>query len=94
MRQRVSVRVGLLVNAPIHEFEKTCNELGIKHTTTTMKHAWTAAYGERFKKTLLDGFCPVSFRKKRQEHSEKLQTDLNNVMDSYNYEEHCKNANQ
>jgi len=50
MRQRVSVRVGLLVNAPIHEFERTCNELGIKHTTTKTKHPWTNGYGERLNK--------------------------------------------
>jgi transposase InsO family protein len=50
---------------PTHEVERTCNRLGIKHTTTKVKHPWTNGYGERLKKTLLDEFYAVSFRKKR-----------------------------
>jgi hypothetical protein len=47
-----------------HEVEKTCNRLGIKHTTTKGKHPWTNGYGERLNKTLLDEFYAVAFRKK------------------------------
>jgi len=32
---------------PIHEVEKTCNRLGIQHTTTKVQHPWTNGYGER-----------------------------------------------
>jgi transposase InsO family protein len=37
---------------PNHEFEKTCNRLGTKDTTTKVKHPWTNGYVERFNKTL------------------------------------------
>jgi len=40
---------------------------------------------ERLKKTLVDELYAVAFRKKRYECSEKLQIDLDNVMDYYNY---------
>jgi len=46
---------------PTHEVEKTCNRLGIKHTTTKVKHPWTNGYGERLNKTLLDEFYAVAF---------------------------------
>jgi len=70
---------------PNHEFEKTCKKLGIKHTTTKVKHPWTNGYVERLNKTLLDEFYSVAFRKKRYESIEALQIDLDNFMDYYNY---------
>jgi transposase InsO family protein len=70
---------------PNHEFEKTCKKLGIKHTTTKVKHPWTNGYVERLNKTLLDEFYSVAFRKKRYESIEELQIDLDNFMDYYNY---------
>ncbi len=70
---------------PNHEFEKTCKKLGIKHTTTKVKHPWTNGYVERLNKTLLDEFYSVAFRKKRYESMEVLQIDLDNFMDYYNY---------
>jgi len=70
---------------PNHEFEKTCKKLGIKHTTTKVKHPWTNGYVERFNKTLLDEFYSVAFRKKRYESIKELQIDLDNFMDYYNY---------
>ncbi len=70
---------------PNHEFEKTCKKLGIKHTTTKVKHPWTNGYVERLNKTLLDEFYSVAFRKKRYESIEALQVDLDAFMDYYNY---------
>lgn len=70
---------------PKHEFEKTCKKLGIKHTTTKVKHPWTNGYVERLNKTLLDEFYSVAFRKKRYESIEALQIDLDKFMDWYNY---------
>jgi len=70
---------------PNHEFEKTCKKLGIKHTTTKVKHPWTNGYVERLNKTLLDEFYSVAFRKKRYESIEALQIDLDAFMDYYNY---------
>ena len=70
---------------PNHEFEKTCKKLGIKHTTTKVKHPWTNGYVERLNKTILDEFYSVAFRKKRYESIEALQIDLDNFMDYYNY---------
>lgn len=48
---------------PNHKFEKTCNRLGIKHTTTKVKHPWTNGYVERLNKTLLDEFYSIALRK-------------------------------
>ena len=70
---------------PNHEFEKTCRNLGIKHTTTKVKHPWTNGYVERLNKTLLDEFYSVAFRKKRYESIKELQVDLDNFMGYYNY---------
>jgi len=39
----------------------------------------------RLDKTLLEEFYAVGFRKKRYEHIEELQIDLDSVMDYYNY---------
>ena len=63
-----------------HEFEKTCNRLGIKHTTTKVKHPWTNSYIERLNRTLLDEFYSVAFRKKQYKSIEELQTDLDSFM--------------
>jgi len=46
---------------PTHEVEKTRDRLGIKHTTTKVKHPWTNGYGERFNKTPVDKFYSVAF---------------------------------
>jgi hypothetical protein len=37
---------------PNHEFERTCNRLGIKHSTTKVKPPWTNGCVERLKKPL------------------------------------------
>jgi len=66
-----------------HEVEKICQKLGIKHTTTKVKHPWTNSFVERLKKALLDEFHSVAFRKKQYERIEKLQIDLDNFMDDY-----------
>jgi ATPase subunit of ABC transporter with duplicated ATPase domains len=50
---------------PTHEFEKTCNRLGIKHAMTKLQYPWTNGYAERLNNTLLSEFCVVAFRKKR-----------------------------
>jgi len=70
---------------PNHEFEKTCNLLGVKHTTTKVRHPWTNGYVERLNKTLLDEFYSVAFRKKQYETIEQLQIDLDNFLDYYNH---------
>lgn len=63
-----------------HEFEKACKKLGIKHTTTKVKHPWTNGYVERLNKTLLDEFYSVAFRKKQYKSIEELQIDLDSFM--------------
>ena len=71
---------------PNHKFEKTCSKLGIKHTTTKVRHPWTNGYVERLNKTILDEFYSLAFRKKMYESIEELQIDLDRFMDFYNYE--------
>ncbi|MFH1612820.1 MAG: IS481 family transposase [bacterium] len=70
---------------PNHEFEKMCKKLGIKHTTTKVRHPWTNGYVERLNETILNEFYSLAFRKKRYESIEKLQDDLDGFMDYYNY---------
>ena len=67
-----------------HEYEKTCNKLGIKHTMTKVRHPWTNGYVERLNRTLLDEFYSVAFRKKVYGSIEELQADLDGFMDYYN----------
>jgi len=61
---------------PTHEVEKTCNRLGIRHTTTKVKHLWTNGYVEKLNKTLVDKCYSVAFRKKQHKNIEELQIDL------------------
>jgi hypothetical protein len=70
---------------PFHQFEKACKKLGIKHTTTKVRHPWTNGYVERLNKTLLDEFYSVVFRQKRYTNIEELQVDLNKFTNYYNY---------
>lgn len=70
---------------PKHKFEKMCQRLGIRHTTTKVRHPWTNGYVERLNKTLLDEFYSLAFRKKRYGGIEELQVDLDEFMDYYNY---------
>jgi hypothetical protein len=44
---RFQVDLLMRQQVPNHEFERTCNRLGIKHTTTKTKHPWTNGDGER-----------------------------------------------
>jgi transposase InsO family protein len=70
---------------PNHEFEKTCNRVGINHTTTKVKHPWTNGYMERLNRSVLDEFYSGTSRKKQPKGIEELQIDLDNSMDSSNY---------
>jgi len=70
---------------PKHKYEKVCQRLGIRHTTTKVRHPWTNGYVERLNKTLLDEFYSLTFRKKRYRNIEELQVDLDEFMDYYNY---------
>lgn len=70
---------------PKHKFEKMCERLGVRHTTTKVRHPWTNGYVERLNETLLDEFYSLAFRKKRYESIEELQSDLDEFMDYYNY---------
>ncbi|MDI6839918.1 MAG: IS481 family transposase [bacterium] len=70
---------------PKHKFEKMCQRLGIRHTTTKVRHPWTNGYVERLNKTLLDEFYSLAFRKKGYRTIEELQLDLDEFMEYYNY---------
>jgi len=59
--------------------------LGIKHTTTNVKHPWINGYVEKLNKTLLDEFYSVAFRKKQYKNIEELQIDLDSFMNYYNF---------
>ncbi|MFH1612640.1 MAG: integrase core domain-containing protein [bacterium] len=70
---------------PMHKFKKMCESMGIRHTTTKVRHPWTNGYVERLNKTILDEFYSLAFRKKRYKSIENLQVDLDKFMENYNY---------
>jgi transposase InsO family protein len=58
----------------------------IDHTKTKVKSPQTNGIGERFHKTILQEFYPVTFRKKLYCDMESLQRDLDEWLLHYNEE--------
>ena len=58
----------------------------IDHTKTKARSPQTNGFCERFHKTILQAFYPVTFRKKLYADIESLQSDLDVWMSTYNTE--------
>lgn len=67
-------------------FDRTCDELGIKHTRTKPRHAWTNGFVERLQGTILHEHWRVAFRRRYFTTRHQLQHSLADFLRFYNDE--------
>ena len=65
-------------------FDETCRELGIRHTRTKPRHAWTNGFVERLQGTILQEHWRVAFRRRYFTRRGSLQHSLDQFMRYYN----------
>jgi hypothetical protein len=61
-------------------FAKTCQELGIRHTQTQPRHAWTNGFVERLQGTILHEHWRVEFRRRYFTQLPQLQRSLESFL--------------
>jgi len=67
-------------------FDETCRALGLRHTRTKPRHAWTNGFVERLQGTILQEHWRVAFRRRYFTSRTSLQRSLDGFMQSYNHE--------
>lgn len=67
-------------------FDEACRELGIRHTRTKPRHAWTNGFVERLQGTILQEHWRVAFRRRYFTSRRALQRTLDAFMRYYNYD--------
>lgn len=67
-------------------FDETCRALGLRHTRTKPRHAWTNGFVERLQGTILQEHWRVAFRRRYFTSRTALQRSLDVFMQSYNHE--------
>lgn len=65
-------------------FDETCRQLGIRHTRTKPRHAWTNGFVERLQGTILQEHWRVAFRRRYFTSRGALQHSLSDFMRYYN----------
>jgi transposase-like protein len=65
-------------------FDEACHALGLRHTRTKPRHAWTNGFVEQLQGTILQGHWRVVFRRRYFTSRTPLQSSLDGVMESYN----------
>jgi transposase InsO family protein len=65
-------------------FDEACRELGIAHTRTKPRHAWTNGFVERLQGTILHEHWRVAFRRRYFTSRWQLQDSLDRYMRFYN----------
>ena len=68
------------------DFTKTCRELGIRHTQTKPRHAWTNGFVERLQGTILHEHWRVEFRRRYFTRLPQLQRSLDSFLRFYNHD--------
>jgi transposase InsO family protein len=71
-------------------FDEACRALGLRHTRTKPRHAWTNGFVERLQGTILQEHWRVAFRRRYFISRTALQRSLDAFMQSYNYEQPTK----
>jgi len=66
-------------------FDQTCRELGIKHTRTKPRHAWTNGFVERLQGTILAELWRVEFRRRFFTSVAAMQEVLASYLHFYNW---------
>jgi len=67
-------------------FDEACRALGLRHTRTKPRHAWTNGFVERLQGTILQEHWRVAFRRRYFTSRPALQRSLEAFMQSYNHE--------
>jgi transposase InsO family protein len=67
-------------------FDETCRALGVRHTRTKPRHAWTNGFVERLQGTILQEHWRLAFRRRYFTGRRALQQSLEAFMHAYNYE--------
>jgi transposase InsO family protein len=67
-------------------FDETCRGLGIRHTRTKPRHAWTNGFVERLQGTILTEHWRVVFRRRYFTSRAQLQHSLDQYLRFYNRE--------
>jgi transposase InsO family protein len=67
-------------------FDVACRELGLRHTRTKPRHAWTNGFVERLQGTILQELWRVAFRRRYFTSRAALQRALDGFMRYYNTE--------
>ena len=67
-------------------FDEACRALGLRHTRTKPRHAWTNGFVERLQGTILQEHWRVAFRRRYFTSRTALQRSLETFMQSYNHE--------
>lgn len=67
-------------------FDETCTALGIRHTRTKPRHAWTNGFVERLQQTILTEHWRVVFRRHYFTSRAALDRSLQRFMQFYNFE--------
>jgi transposase InsO family protein len=67
-------------------FDDACDELGIRHTRTKPRHAWTNGFVERLQGTILHEHWRVEFRRRYFTRLPQLQRSLDGFLRFYNHE--------
>jgi transposase InsO family protein len=67
-------------------FDAACRALGIRHTRTQPRHAWTNGFVERLQGTILHEHWRVEFRRRYFTRLAQLQHSLDGFLRFYNHE--------
>jgi transposase InsO family protein len=68
------------------EFDNACDELGIRHTRTKPRHAWTNGFVERLQGTILHEHWRVAFRRRYFTSRRQIEKSLLEYLAFYNDE--------
>jgi len=68
------------------EFDATCDELGIRHTRTKPRHAFTNGFVERLQGTILHEHWRIEFRRRYFTKLGQLERSMQSYLRFYNYE--------
>jgi len=68
------------------DFATACRELGLRHTQTKPRHAWTNGFVERLQGTILHEHWRVEFRRRYFTQLSQLQRSLDSFLRFYNHD--------
>jgi transposase InsO family protein len=66
-------------------FDEACEELGVRHTRTKPRHAWTNGFVERLQGTILHEHWRIVFRRRYFRRRHQLQVSLDSFLQFYNF---------